>query len=242
MLVLYLRKSKNLFKLLFSKDKHFIKYLRSILGFTPRDISVYKMAFQHKSITLDKSYERLEFLGDAVLDLIIAEYLYNFFPTKNEGYLTLMRTKIVNKDQLNEIAVLLGLDDYIKSNIRKQSLYHSVTGKVLEALIGAVYIDKGYEKTQKFIIKKIIDPYIDIRKLENTVIDYKSKIIEFAQKNKKNINFNATETEIVNGRKLFNVTISIDNKEIANASNISKKRAEQIVSKKAYSILVENII
>ena len=181
----------NFLKKIFSsrgKDCGNLSYYKSLIGFTPRHVEYYEAAFTHKSVNKEDgeghkvNYERLEFLGDAVLGVVIADYLFTHVPQGNEGYLTQMRAKIVSREQLNMIGKNLHFEKVIKSSFLPSSIPLDVYGNTMEALIGAIYKDRGYEKCRKFIYRVIIEPYVNISALEHKVSSYKSLMIQLAQK------------------------------------------------------------
>ncbi len=185
-------------KYLFTPEKSFVRQLKRILGFRPRNFKLYQLAFVHKSASqfifndTKLNNERLEFLGDAILDSLVAEYLFRRFPDKEEGFLTQTRSKLVNRDNLNHLAIKLGIGEMIVSKMSRDN-HKSVYGDTLEALIGALYLDKGYEKTKKIVLERIIQSDININRLLATEIDFKSRIIEWGQKNKKSVSFTSFE-------------------------------------------------
>ena len=216
-----------------AKEKLFYKSLRKLLGFYPRNIEVFKIALTHKSASLKReggkfmNNERLEYLGDAILDAVIAEYLYENFPEQEEGFLTKMCARIVSRDKLNEIACHLGLNKLVRSHIPNNGT-KNIYGNALEALIGAVFIDSNYKKTKKFIAVRIIERYIDLSELKSQDPDYKSKLIEWAQKNKKEIRFenqeNQQSAEHTSGFISF---VFLEDQEIGSGTGLSKKEAQQ---------------
>ena len=215
---------------LFSTNRKLTRELKQILGFYPHNISVYKLAFQHKSSAtelqqgLKLSNERLEFLGDAVLSSIISDILYKKFPYKEEGFLTEMRSKIVSRKNLKRLAKALQLENFIVHNV-SGTVYDSIFGDAVEALIGAVYIDRGYNKANHFVRERIVKYHIDIDELEFTEENFKGKLLNWAQKEKHDVVFNFVEEDPET--KLITVVLIIDNKEITQSSAYSKKRAEQ---------------
>ena len=211
------------------------------MRFKPQDVFFYEEAFLHKSLSLKNNNERLEYLGDAILSAVVAEFLFKKFPDKSEGFLTQMRTKIVNNEQLNEFAIELEIDKYIKANLNKDEICHSVTGKTLEALIGAIYLDKNYYVAKTFIIEKMISKYIDFDELETKVINYKSILIDYAQKEKKSIVFKLLSERIEDKTKLYKVCVLIDNNIMGETEHYSKKKAERIVAEIAYRKLSSKI-
>jgi ribonuclease-3 len=178
--------------------------------------------------------ERLEFLGDAILDAVIAEYLYRIYPEQDEGFLTQLRSKIVKRKQLNKLAQKLGMSILIKSNTSMNQGQKNILGNAFEALIGAVYLDKGYLKTKKFIIDRILARYLDLEKLSQKESDYKSRLIEWAQKNKKEISFVSKEEINVGSRKMiFMSNVLIMDQSYGTGAGYSKKEAEQKAAEQA---------
>jgi ribonuclease-3 len=232
----------RLIKVCFSRDKEFILSLKNIFGFYPTNVSLYKLAFLHKSVALEQnghkvSNERLEYLGDAVLSSIVADYLFKKFPYKNEGFLTEMRSKLVSRDQLNKLSRKLGLDKFIQSNQDSRTFYRSMQGDAFEAFLGALYIDKGYLFTKKIIINRIINVHFDIDELENTEVNFKSKLIEWSQKERKVIEFKVV-TEVGKGNnKQYLVEVKMDGNVCATGQDFSIKGAEKIAAEKAYNNL-----
>ncbi|MDX9695181.1 MAG: ribonuclease III, partial [Bacteroidales bacterium] len=225
-----------LLKYLISGNKDFIRKLYRLTGFYPRNYKVYKIAFTHKSASIqfdnDKyiNNERLEYLGDAILAAVIADYLFSYFPFKKEGFLTKIRARIVSREQLNDIAMKLGLQDLIVSQLKINGT-KNIYGNAFEALIGAIYIDKGYKKTKRFIINRIIKKYININELIQVDSDYKSKLIELAQKNKLEIVFEDSEGEMnEQNTPIFKSSVKLNNKVFGKGSGNSKKEAQQSAS------------
>jgi ribonuclease-3 len=182
------------------------------------------------------SNERLEFLGDAILSTIVAEYLFKKYPNKDEGFLTKMRSKIVKRQTLNEIADKMGLD-VILADYSLGKLSSSMLGNAFEALIGAVYIEFGYEKTKNYVIRNILMKYLDIQELESKDDNHKSQLLEWCQKNGKEINFVTLSKFKLDKRDCFKVAVVIDGKEMATAEDFNKKSAEQNASLKVIAIL-----
>lgn len=221
--------------LLFSSDKSLKKSLKTVLGFYPGNVSLYKKAFRHRSAadTEKDSNERLEYLGDAVFGAVVAHYLFKKFPYKDEGFLTKMRSRMVNREYLNHLAKSLGIDVMVEYQADKHSRFKSLHGNAFEALIGAIYLDKGFNFTRKFIISKIIKYHIDMEELESVDLDFKSQIINLAQREKRKISF-IVEEEIGTGReKQYKVAVVIDNEVAGRGIDFSKKRAEQLAAQKA---------
>lgn len=232
-----------------SEEKVFANKIRKITGSKPSNVKVYILAFTHKTSSsrihkgvLKEDNERLEFLGDAVLDLVIAEFLFSKFPYKDEGFLTEMRSKMVSRDKLGKIAVKLGLQEIIifdKSMINKRDAVQYLGGNALEALIGAYYLDKGYNKTVKFIKKKIIEPFLDLTELQATEISYKGRLFEFTQKHKKQIRFEVVREFKKNKETFFEINLFLDDELMAGDVHNSKKKAEEMASEKAFKKLLE---
>ena len=189
----------NIFNSHSKEDGDFFLGISRILGFKPKKLTIYKKAFLHRSANVKDekgapmSYERLEFLGDSMLGTIISKYLYNEVPTGDEGYLTKMRSKIVSREHLNELGKDLNLIQFVESRIPKSHFGDNIHGNVFEALVGAIYLDRGYKYCDKFISKRVIAPYVDIEQLEGKVISYKSLVIEWCQKQKKAFNYDIYE-------------------------------------------------
>lgn len=240
---------KNIFtkKSRSSEDGIFFTAIQNIIGFKPQSIYYYQKAFTHRSTNKMDSkgnpmnYERLEFLGDAMLSAVIAAHLYNEVPTGDEGYLTKMRSKIVSREHLNELGRDLDLIHFIDSKVPTQHFGENIHGNIFEALVGAIFLDKGYEFCEKFIQKSVIIPYVNIAKLEGKVISYKSLLIEWCQKEKKAFHYDVFDDNGNDGQKYFGVKLSIDGKVIAKARATSKKKAEEKASQRAYFAFQEKI-
>ncbi len=239
---------KSLFNSRFNKSgDSFYREIKKIIGFKPGDLSIYEKAFTHSSVnqTDNKgnsiSYERLEFLGDSILGAIIATYLFKKVPSGSEGYLTQMRSKVVSREHLNELGRDLNLLKLIKTNVPKNHFGPNIYGNVFEALVGAIFLDKGFAQCEKFIHKRVIKPYVDIKKLEGKITSYKSLIIEWCQKNKKQYDYETYEDTGKDKVKHFAVRIKINQKTIAKARETSKKKAEERASKRAYYKLQKEI-
>ncbi|MDC6350849.1 ribonuclease III [Zeaxanthinibacter sp. PT1] len=233
----------NIFNSHSKQDGDFFLAITKVLGFKPKKIAIYRKAFLHRSVNQkDKqghpmNYERLEFLGDAMLGTIISKHLYNEVPGGDEGYLTKMRSKIVSRKHLNELGKDLNLIDFVESRIPKSHFGDNIHGNVFEALVGAIYLDRGYKYCEKFIRERVIEPYVDIEQLEGQVISYKSLVIEWCQKQKKEFSYNVYEDSGNDPVKHFAVKLSIDGKLMAKARATSKKKAEEKASKRAFFAL-----
>lgn len=222
--------------------RQYSKRLKKILGYSPRNTDLYRMAFRHLSASqplqprqIQKdSNERLEYLGDAVLDLVVAELVFQKFPFRGEGHLTEVRSKIVSRRQLGILAEKMGLIEMIETDgnlLNNRHIQQSVGGNALEALIGAVYLDRGYKFSRKFIIKKVIKPYIDLDDIENLDKNFKSIINQWAQKYKKNLEFSILSDK-ENSRR-FTIACLINGEEMGRASHFSKKNAEKLAAARA---------
>jgi len=220
-----------------NKDQStFKKQLKNILGFIPGNIDLYRIALSHRSIkeTSEENNERLEFLGDAVLSSIIAHYLFKKYPYKDEGFLTEMRSKMVNRQKLNEIALKMGLKKISLYNKNDHALKISqIFGNTLEALIGAVFLDKGYIKTQKWVENYIILPHLFINDLENIEINIKNKLYGWASKNGKSVEFATLNESLEKGRRLFTIAATVDGQIIAQAKGFNKKDASHLAAQLA---------
>jgi ribonuclease III len=221
-------------------DGNFFVQLKKILRFKPKKIEFYQIAFTHRSLNKrDKdgtpiNYERLEFVGDAMVSSIIATHLFNEVPQGDEGYLTKMRSKIVSREHLNELGKELKLIDFVESKIPKSNFGNNIHGNLFEALVGAIFLDRGYVYCEKFIYDKVIIPHVDIAKLEGKVISYKSLLIEWCQKEKKIFDYYVYEDTGNDDMRHFSVKLSIDKKVISKARATSKKKAEEKASKRAF--------
>lgn len=212
-------------------QKEFASKLQQVTGLVPKNVPVYVLALTHTSYLKKEeketeSNERLEFLGDAILDSVIAEYLFKKLPFKNEGALTEFRSRIVKRDTLNNIANRIGLLDLMKiGNVSKAN--QSILGNALEALVGAVFLDYGYNKTKTFIISKIVNPFVDLDELSSTTDNYKSLLLEWGDKHNREIVFEITQTEKLKSYTEFTSVVKIGGVKKGKGKGKSKKRAEQ---------------
>lgn len=231
----------RLYKLYLSPHKKYIKKLKNLLGFTPGNLSLYRLAFRHKSVAqsikkgVKNSNERLEFLGDAVLGAIVAEVLFKLYPYEDEGFLTELRSKMVSRVNLNQLSRKLGIEQLIEYDhkVISSSRQGSLLGDAFEALIGAVYLDKGYDFTKSFLINHIIKPHIDIHTLEQTETNFKSKLIEWCQRHGKDITFELIPNQEGESSKLFTIQATIDNEPMGLGKEFNKKTAEKLAAEKA---------
>tara|TARA_Y100001935_G_C17295786_1_gene505993 strand:+ start:1255 stop:1956 length:702 start_codon:yes stop_codon:yes gene_type:complete len=225
----------KLFNSIKKEDQKIIKAILFLFGFEPVNINLYKLALLHKSKNKNESNERLEYLGDAVLNLIVAEYLFKKYPFKDEGFLTKIRSKIVSRESLNNLGRKVGLKELINfKNVDEYSKnYKSIYGDALEAIIGAVYLDVGFEYCQEYIVKNIIIPYYNFDELVNKTHNFKSKILEWSQKEKKLIKFSTKKIILKNNSSQFESILIIENKEISKGFGSNKKNAEKDASRLA---------
>ena len=232
---------------IFGKKSHvaFKKHLRNFLGFAPGKIALYKAALTHRSVrdTADENNERLEYLGDAILSAIVADFLFKKYPYKEEGFLTEMRSKMVNRNKLNEIALKMGVKKITNFNKFDNSLKMSqIFGNTLEALVGAVYLDQGFKSTQLWVLKKIIIPHLYMEDLENLEINHKNKLYGWANKNGKNLEFETLDEKMEGGRRLFTIGAVVNGQLIAQAKAYNKKDASQVAAALAIEKLGINIV
>jgi ribonuclease III len=218
------------------EDKKLRESLRNICGFYPKNLDLYKLAFRHSSIAqhiksgVSNSNERLEFLGDAVLGSVIAHFVFTKFPFKDEGFLTKIRSRIVSRQNINKLAVKLGVEALIMKVYDTKPGFKSMNGDALEALIGAIYIDKGYSAAQSFILNRVIKIHIDMDEIEKTDSDFKSKMIEWSQREKQAIRFELVGEEGKGHEKFYTVTLAINGEVAGTGKGFSKKIAEQMAS------------
>lgn len=232
-----LRSIRRFYNYYFHPEKEFARRLTTMLGFTPAYLTLFKLAFYHKSTFTSRDYaiannERLEFLGDAVLSTIVAEYLFKKYPNSDEGFLTKMRSKIVKRNSLDDIADRMGLDLFL-ANYNQTRLSKSMLGNALEALVGALYIEVGYEKTKHYVIRRILRRYLDIHQLEEFDDNYKSQLLEWCQKNGRQIDYKVLAKYKSDKRDKFKVAVFVDGKKLGTADDFNKKSAEQMASERA---------
>jgi len=227
--------------------QEFSSRLKKILGFRPGNLRLYEIAFIHRSASFTLpdgkkvNNERLEYLGDAVLDAILSDYLFENFPDANEGFLTKIRSRIVNRDVLNQLALSMGIDNILVSNISSAHPTKNLYGDAFEALIGSVFLDKGFKKTKKLFINKVLSKYLDLKVIVSTDNDYKSLVFEWVQKHKSNLIFTYKEEYDFNLKKsIFSTTLFIDKEELGEGHGSSKKEAEQEASSQAWKRLKDN--
>lgn len=235
-----LRNQIDKIRLLFRKDRKSYLCFYKILGFFPKNIELYEQALLHKSSSLRSEQgrpinnERLEFLGDAILDAIVGDIVYKHFEGKREGFLTNTRSKIVQRETLNKLAVEIGLDKLIKYSARSSSHNSYMYGNAFEAFIGAIYLDQGYRKCKKFLEERIIAKYIDLDKLSKKEVNFKSKLIEWCQKNKVKVSFELIEQTLdEKSNPIFQTEVLIEGVTAGNGNGYSKKESQQNAARMA---------
>jgi len=218
------------------ENRQLEKKLQNVLGIKPGNYSLYYTALSHRSVkeNSDENNERLEYLGDAVLSTVIADYLFKRYPYKGEGFLTEMRSKMVNRQQLNEIALKMGVKKLTLYNKFDNFLKGSqIFGNTLEALVGAVYLDKGYKKTQRWIVKQIILPYVFVDDLEQIDINLKNRLIGWASKNGKKLEFETIQEKLEGNRRIFTMAVVLDGIVLSQGKGYNKKDASQLDAQSA---------
>lgn len=223
-------------------DRQLARGLHLQFGFYPRNIALYQLAFRHKSMSetlvnnCRVNNERLEYLGDAVLSAVVAEYLFKKYPTKSEGFLTETRSRIVSRVSLNKLAQDIGLSDFIQY-AHGHSVFRSINGNAFEAFVGAVFIDRGYEFTRKLVINKVIKVYVNIDEIINTDINFKSRLLEYAQKNRLGIKFVNVGVNGKGYNKRYEVEVVMNDKPYGRACDFSIKGAEQQAAEQTLKML-----
>ena len=230
--------SNNILKKIFSKNTNpsLDKQLRNLLGIKPGNTTLYRTALSHRSIkeSADENNERLEYLGDAILSSVVADYLFKKYPYKGEGFLTEMRSKMVNRAQLNDIALKMGFKKITLYNKFDNALKGSqIFGNTLEAFVGAVYLDKGYSKTKKWVLERIIIPYLFVDALEQVDINLKNRLIGWSSKNGKILEFETIEEKLENGRRVFTIAAVLDGEKLSQGKGFNKKDASQVAAQLA---------
>ncbi len=233
----------KLFPSRFKREGDFFTFISDLAGVKPNDFSLYELAFRHSSAKqlpskkLPLNNERLEFLGDAILGAVIAEYLYYHYPQKDEGFLTSMRSKIVSRNNLNSISKELGIHNLVISKLDNKKPPKSVGGDTLEALIGALYLDKGIDQAKKFIYARIINEHVYLEDLEHSIISHKSLFIEWAQKERKNFEFLLLNQWGKQHNMTFEMGLILDENMVSTGEGYSKKNAEEQAAEKAIELL-----
>jgi ribonuclease-3 len=233
--VFLLNRKKN--NTLIHERRKFRSELKNLLGFRPLNLRLYEMAFIHRSATytlpdgVRVNNERLEYLGDAIIDSILSDYLFRLYPEAPEGFLTKTRARIVNRETLNNLGVSMGLDRLIVSNLAVTDSPRNLYGNAVEALVGALFIDTGFDRTSRFFIERGLKKHLNLSAVLASEKDYKSMILEYCQKNKQKLNFTSREKASGTGMQpLFTVTLEINSEEITLGNGATKKEAEQEAS------------
>ncbi|WP_223847007.1 ribonuclease III [Hymenobacter montanus] len=230
----------------FGADKAFRQAVATVTGLTPVNAKLYRLAFTHSSVVRQQpglsrhqSNERLEFLGDAVLGTVVAEYLFRKYPYEQEGFLTEVRSRIVNRESLNTIALKLGLDKLVQLDVAhgRAARSRSVNGNALEALVGAVYLDLGYQAARKFVLSRLVKGFVDVHTLTTTTANFKSKLVEWAQRQGKVLRYDITGEARPGGMMEFTATVLLDEEVVATGMGLSKKQAEQLAADRALTAL-----
>ena len=217
--------------------------LKNILPFKPQNLSLYQEALTHKAKNKkDKNgnqfnFERLEFLGDAIIETVISEFLFKELPFATEGELTVMRSKIVSRKHLNELGNSFNITDLLNVKLTKKQMGNNISGNLYEALAGAIFLDKGFDGAKEFIYKTMIDPHIDLERLDKKISSYKSHMIEWAQKNHYPFEFLAQKDTNNGKNNYFRVSFVLNDKKISQGRSINKKKAEEIAARRAYYII-----
>jgi len=244
-----LRFFKNLFRKKTEEEKRLISFIKLMTGAKPLNLEIYHLALTHSSVALKTphqefkvSNERLEYLGDAILGAVVAEYLYKKYPYKDEGFLTEIRSRIVNRESLNNLSRKIGLANLVEfEGQRYNRSYQSMAGDALEAFIGAVFLDKDFFFCRRFILKRLLQPHLDIDKIVSTNLNFKSLLIEYAQKEGKEIEFVLVDEKNQKGIPVFTVEVLVGGESLGKGMGQNKKKAEQAAAEKAYLLLSEKL-
>ncbi len=221
---------------LFSPSQPLALQLESLLGFRPQHLAYYQLALAHRSqseVVLENN-ERLEYLGDAILGAIVAEYLFKKYPMQPEGFMTEMRSRMVRRESLNTVALKMGLNKLVQFNQNDRALSRShIFGNALEALVGAVYLDQGYSKTRTFVLRQMVKAYMDIDEIEATDTNYKNKLLSWAQRKGQKLEYQTVSEKLEGARKVFTIAVQLDGETFVTGTGYTKKEAGQEASKKA---------
>ncbi len=214
-------------------DKKLVAAIENLAGFTPVNLELYRLATLHSSVAkengqgIKESNERLEYLGDAVLGAIVADFLFKKFPYKDEGFLTEIRSRIVNRESLNLMARKMGIASIVRFDEKNTQLQQAILGNTLEAIVGAIYLDKGYARCKRFVVQKLINPYVDLETLIHSDTNYKSRLIEWSQRENREVRFELENVKKVRGHKEFTARVWINNEPHGLGHGLNKKKAEQ---------------
>lgn len=235
----------NLFKRSSDKERKLRKAVETLLGSKPSNLNVYRLAFMHTSVSKSNTHngfrdsnERLEYLGDAVLGMVVAEYLFKKYPYKDEGFLTEIRSRIVNRESLNQVARKIGVDKLVEFDAQRRTVLSrtSMYGDALEAFVGAIYLDKGFDFTRKFVLKRLLSNHFDIDSVVQLNSNFKSLIIEWSQREGKEVRFEVTEQGNMHNKE-FIAQLLVNDEPMTSGSGFSKKKAEQSAAEKACEVL-----
>jgi ribonuclease-3 len=224
-------------------DKKIVAAIQTIAGFTPNNLELYRLATRHSSVAKEdhngfkESNERLEYLGDAILGAAVADFLFKKFPYKDEGFLTEMRSRIVNRESLNLLARKIGVANIVQFDQKNTQLQQVILGNTLEAIVGAVYLDRGYLKCKQFVITKLIAPNYDLEELINSNSNFKSKLIEWGQREGKEVRFEIVSVEKGKLHKEFTARVFVSGEAAGTGYGNSKKKAEQDAAFKTCEML-----
>ncbi len=235
--ILKLQKGKS------GNDVKLVRAIQNIAGFTPSNLAIYRLATVHSSVARENSHgfkesnERLEYLGDAILGAAVADYLFKKFPFKPEGFLTEIRSRIVNREALNHLARRIGVGNIVQFDNKNTHLQQVILGNTLEAIVGAIYLDKGYLRTRKFVIDKLITPNYDLDELVNSNFNFKSKVIEWAQREGREVRFEILSVKKTRNHKEFTAQVLVNSEAMGTGYGNSKKKAEQDAALKTCELL-----
>ncbi len=235
------------YKRRFGRDSEYYRIIDDVFGICPDNIELYKLALVHKSASLflddgrQINNERLEFLGDAVLESIVSDYIFIEYPEADEGFLTKLRSKIVSRHSLNRLAVEIGLDRYVIAQSGGTFTQKHIFGDALEAMIGAIYLDKGYNFANRLVINDLLGHNIDMDEVLTEETDFKSRLIEWCQKSRQNILFRTgRDSSYSEAHPVFRSTVVIDGSDVGNGSGESKKEAEQNAAYSVWQVISDN--
>ncbi len=228
----------------FQKDGNFFFEIEKITGFRPRSEAYYELALRHSSASRENrgrkvNNQRLEFLGDAVLGAVVADFLYDQYPAAGEGFLTSMRSKIVSRKHMNQLAIQIGLHKMLVKKTPRNTHAKSIYGDAIEALIGAIYLDRGYDACKTFIEERVLRQQVDLERLENRIASHKGALLEWGQKNKRQIVFEVTGCWGESHARKYEITVLLDGEALGTGKGTSKKRAEEEAARLAYQTITD---
>lgn len=224
------------FRKRFPKDRKFANYIYSLTGVKPSDLDLFRLALRHQSKYpgSNNNNERLELLGDAVIDFLVLDYLYHKFPFRDEGFISNLKSKIVNRTQLNQVGKKMGLLEHLEYNRRSfQTGPTDLAGNTFEALVGAIYLDAGSDAARRFVQQRMLRHLLDVNNIQQEDTDYKSRIYHFAQKNGKSLSFRTIREVQKQGRSYFTIQLSLNGEPVSEGEGFNKKTAEQQAARKA---------